>query len=104
MAELTVITWRDIPLQVMARGSGRGAPTSRVLLSERFQEAVDAAAMVAGLIGSDDYTQQITMQKRPCADDLASETAAEAASIEAEWTDDLLRASIRSGGYRPEQP
>ena len=104
MAELTVISWRDIPMQVMARASGRGGPTARVLLSERFQEAVDAAAMVAGLIGSDDYTQQIRMQKRSCADDLGAETAAAAASIESEWSDEVLRATIRAGGFRTEQP
>ncbi|WP_411278260.1 virulence factor, partial [Gaiella sp.] len=38
MAELTIISWRDIPAQVTA-GKGRGA--SRAQLSERFQEAID---------------------------------------------------------------
>ena len=51
--ELTVINWRDIPMQLVARGPDGTA--ARALLSERFQESVDAAAMVAGLIGSDDY-------------------------------------------------
>ena len=46
MAELTVIRWRDIPMQVVARGDG--ATSARALLSDRFQEAVDASAMVAG--------------------------------------------------------
>jgi Virulence factor len=100
MAELTVIRWRDIPMQVLARTSGRGGPTSRTLLSERFQEAVDAAAMVAGLIGSDDYTQQIRMDKRPCSDDLEAETVSAAKALEDEWSEEVLRAAIRSGGYR----
>jgi hypothetical protein len=103
MAELTVIRWRDIPMQVMARASGREGPTSRALLSDRFQEAVDAAAMVAGLIGSDDYTQQISMDKRPCSEDLDQETAAVVKDLESEWSDDVLRAAIRSGGYREGQ-
>jgi hypothetical protein len=34
MAELTVICWRDIPLQVVARA---GRESSRVLLPDRFQ-------------------------------------------------------------------
>ena len=51
MPELTVIFWRAIPAQVTA-GKGRGA--ARVQLSDRFQEAIDAAAMRAGLIGTDD--------------------------------------------------
>ncbi len=71
MAELTVIRWRDIPMQVLARGDG-GA-SARALLPDRFQEAVDAAAMVAGLIGSDDYTAQMRMDTRPCGDDLEAE-------------------------------
>ena len=62
MAELTVIRWRDIPMQVVARASN--GTSVRALLSERFQEAVDAAAMVAGLIGSDEYTAQMAMDRR----------------------------------------
>jgi Virulence factor len=96
MAELTVIRWRDIPMQLVARGEG-GA-SARALLPERFQEAVDAAAMVAGLIGSDDYTEQMRMERRPCGDDLEGEVAALAVALEAEWTDDVLRATIRAGG------
>jgi hypothetical protein len=96
MAQLTVIRWRDIPMQIVARGDG-GA-SARALLPERFQEAVDAAAMVAGLIGSDDYTEQMRMVKRACGDDLEAEVAAEQARLEAEWTDEVLRGAIRAGG------
>jgi Virulence factor len=98
MAELTVIRWRDIPMQLVARGEG-GA-SARALLPERFQEAVDAAAMVAGLIGSDDYTEQMQMDRRPCGDDLDAEVVDMVAILEAEWTEDVLRAAIRSGGIR----
>jgi Virulence factor len=97
MAELTVIRWRDIPLQVVVKGENGNA---RALLTERFQEAVDAAAMVAGLIGSDDYTEQMHMDRRPCSDDAEAEVASETQRLEAEWTDDQLRAAIRTGGLR----
>jgi hypothetical protein len=97
VAQLTVIRWRDLPMQVVVRGDGG---TARALLSDRFQEAVDAAAMVAGLIGSDDYTEQMAMDRRPCGDDLETEAQAEAARLEAEWTDEVLRATIRSSGVR----
>ena len=63
--ELTVIHWRDIPMQIVARGPD-GA-SARALLTDRFQEAVDASAMVAGLIGSDEYTEQMRMDKRRAA-------------------------------------
>lgn len=98
MAELTVIRWRDIPMQIVARGEGDAA--ARALLPERFQEAVDAAAMVAGLIGSDDYTEQMQMERRPCGDDLDAEVVAEQSRLENEWTDEVLRATIRSGGVK----
>jgi Virulence factor len=97
VAELTIISWRDIPLQIVAR-SGRNS--ARALLPDRFQEAVDAAAMSAGLIGSDDYTEQMRMQRSGCGDDLQAEANAAAERIQAEWQDDVLRAAIRGGGYR----
>jgi Virulence factor len=96
--ELTVIRWRDIPMQVVARGDG-GA-SARRLLPDRFQEAVDAAAMVGGLIGSDDYTEQMTMDRRACGDDLEAEVQAEADRLEADWTEDVMKVAIRSGGVR----
>ena len=98
MAELTVIRWRDIPMQLVARDDA-GA-SARRLLPERFQEAVDAAAMVGGLIGSDDYTEQMVMDRRPCGDDLEAEVQAAFDAIEAEWTDEVLRAALRAGGVR----
>ena len=63
MPELTIIFWRGIPAQVTA-GKGRGA--ARAQLSERFQEAIDAAAMRAGLIGTDEYLEQWRREGRLC--------------------------------------
>ena len=45
MANLIIISWRDIPAQVVCR---KGRETAKVPLSARFQEAVDRAAMRAG--------------------------------------------------------
>jgi Virulence factor len=101
MGQLTVIRWRDIPMQVVARGDGESA---RALLPDRFQEAVDASAMVDGLIDSDDYTAQMRMEKRPCGGDLDAEVQAVAAELEADWTDEVLRATIRAGGVRGGDP
>jgi hypothetical protein len=93
--ELTVIAWRAIPAQVTA-GKGRGA--ARVQLSERFQEAIDAAAMRAGLIGTDAYLEQWRRDSRPCSDDLAAEVAAEAERIEQDYTDERLARLVRASG------
>jgi len=98
VAELTVIKWRDIPMQIVVRDEA-GA-SARRLLPDRFQEAVDAAAMVAGLIGSDDYTEQMTMDRSQVGDDLEAEaTAAERAVLD-EWSEDQLKVAIRAGGYQ----
>ena len=53
MAEYRITSWRDIPTMVTARDAA-GA-TAKVALPDRFQEAVDEAAMRQGLAGSDAY-------------------------------------------------
>jgi cvfA/B/C family virulence factor len=54
MATYQILYWHDIPVQVRAKdASGRASAA----LPARFQEAIDQAAMAAGLIGSDDYTE-----------------------------------------------
>lgn len=95
MPELTIISWRDIPAQVTA---GKGRNASRATLSERFQEAIDAAAMRAGLIGTDAYLQEWRRESRPCGDDLAAQVAAAVARIEQDYPDERLERLIRASG------
>jgi Virulence factor len=96
MATLTVISWRDIPAQVIVK---RGRETAKVQLSARFQEAVDRAAMRAGKGSSDAYLADWKRSEgRPCGDDIRAEAAAEAARIEARFTDENLEALIRAKG------
>lgn len=97
-ATLTVIYWRDIPAQVTATGDG-GA-SARAQLSDRFQLAIDAAAMKAGVVGSDAYLEEWRRESRPCGDDLEAEVAAEAARLEAEHPREVLVVLARSGGVR----
>jgi hypothetical protein len=84
-----------MPLQVTASDGER---TARRLLSDRFEKAVDAAAMKAGLAGSDEYLEQYRQLRRPCGDDLEQEVAAEAARLEEEFTPAALRELVRAGG------
>ena len=93
--EVTVISWRDIPAQVTA---GKGRSASRVQLSDRFQEAIDTAAMRAGLIGTDAYLEEWRREARPCGDDLDSEVAAVAAQLESDYTDQRLERLARASG------
>jgi hypothetical protein len=96
-AELTVIYWRDIPAQVNAAD---GAAIARVQLPERFQQAIDAAAMHAGLVDADAYLGEWRQESRPCGPDLQAEAAAEADRLEAEHGPDMLARLTQSGGVR----
>jgi hypothetical protein len=96
MASLIIISWRDIPAQVIVK---RGRETAKVQLSARFQEAVDRAAMRAGKGTSDAYLADWKRSDpRPCGEDLQAQAAAEAARIEAQFTDEQLEQLIRAKG------
>jgi hypothetical protein len=95
MGTLTVISWRDIPAQVIAK---RGRDTCKVQLTARFQEAVDRAAMRAGKGSSDAYLADWRRAARPCSDDLQAEANAEAARLEGRYTDEDLERVIRAKG------
>src|SRR6202045_174993 len=96
MGSLVVISWRDIPAQVIVK---RGREAAKVQLSHRFQEAVDRAAMRAGKGSSDAYLADWQRSApRPCGEDLKAEADAEAARLEARYTDEDLERLIRSKG------
>ena len=99
MAELTVIWWRAIPAQVVAR---EGRTTARAQLTNRFQEAIDMAATRVGLIGTDDYLHEWHRETRSCGDDLDEEAAAEAERLEHAYPDAALDALVRAGGLADE--
>ena len=96
MAKLIVISWRDVPAQVLVKS---GRETAKVQLSHRFQEAVDRAAMRAGKAGSDAYLADWKRSEpRRCADNLQFEAQAEADRIEARYSDADLLTIIRAHG------
>ncbi|MGH8135824.1 MAG: virulence factor [Steroidobacteraceae bacterium] len=96
MASLTLISWRDIPVQVVVK---RGRESAKVKLSARFHEAVDRAAMRAGKGSSDAYLAEWQRSApRPCGDDIEQEAAAEASRLEAEYSDEVLLRLIRAKG------
>ncbi len=96
MGQLIIISWRDIPAQVIAK---RGREVAKIQLSHRFQEAVDRAAMRAGKGSSDAYLAD-WKRSAPlaCDDDLAAVAAAAAADIEARYSDADLDRIIRAKG------
>lgn len=98
MTAYQVLYWYDIPLQV--RAGGRRERVSREL-SARFQEAVDSAAMAAGLTGTDAYLEafrwsdQVEVPGTPSeiVDRIAAELEASFDTIDWRATAAALRAS-----------
>ena len=96
MAKLITVFWRDIPSQVMAR---KGRDTRKILLSERFQEAIDRAAMRAGKGSSDAYMSEWRRETISSDDaDLEAAVQARAQELEAGFSAEDLLALIRTKG------
>ena len=96
MPDVTLILWRDIPAQVMV-GSGRKAVKRE--LPERFQVAIDAAAMRAGARETDAYLAD--WRKAPFGSrdgDAEAVVASVAAEIEASFDKETLRRLVEQGG------
>jgi hypothetical protein len=96
VASLIIISWRDIPAQVIVK---QGRETAKVQLTHRFQEAVDRAAMRAGKGGSAAYLADWKRSDPlPVSGDLKELAQAEAARLEAQYTDEDLEKLIRAHG------
>jgi hypothetical protein len=95
MASLTVIWWRDIPAQVLAR-DGRRA--SKVVLHPRFQVAIDKAASRAGKRAYGEYIEEWRKVARACGEDLEKEVNAEVERLETEYDKHRLAELIQAGG------
>lgn len=96
MAEKVIVYWRDIPAQVIVKAGRKAAKRQ---LPERFEQAVDRAAMRAGLTGTDAYLEQWRRAApAACGDDLEAEADAEAARLEADYPPERLRELVAKGG------
>ena len=94
MASVQVLYWHDIPVQVRASA---GRERRSVSLSDRFQEAVDRAAMIVGVIDSDDYTDLYAWgdpQEREGSPQEAAQAVA--AELEAQYADINWRATAEA--------
>ncbi len=90
-----IIYWRDIPAQVKVKGRG-GASRQ---LPERFERAIDRAAMHAGAINTDDYLAEWRksdwQEREGEAGDVVEALVAE---LEAAYPEERLREMSRNGG------
>lgn len=96
MAKLILISWRDIPSQIVVK---QGREAAKVQLSHRFQEAIDRAAMRAGKASSDAYLADWKRSEPvACGDDMQAAAQAEAAKLEGQYSDEDLLRLIRAHG------
>jgi hypothetical protein len=96
MPEVTIVSWRDIPAQVIV---GKGRQGAKVQLSERFEQAIDRAAMKAGARDTDAYLAE---WRKTVAAEIAGDphdiARTEAARLEAEYDADRLRQLVANEG------
>lgn len=97
MARLTIVYWRDIPAQVIVKA---GRQVAKRQLDERFEKAIDRAAMRADLKDSDSYLSEWRRADPvECGDDLEAEAAAAAQRLEEDFPPDRLRDLVSAGGW-----
>ena len=100
MAELQVVYWRDIPASVQVR-AGRRSRVSREL-PQRFADAIDMAAMRAGMAGTDDYLNEWRRSDpENVGDDLAVEADAAVARLDEDYPKARVVALAQNKGLEP---
>jgi hypothetical protein len=99
MPQLITVFWRDIPAQVIAKERRQ---KEKVQLTERFAEAIDAAAMRAGKGSTDAYLEEWKRVPVKCGDDLKAEAEAAAAKLEEEYDRERLIALVKNEGHNPD--
>ena len=97
MVKKTIIYWRDIPSQVVVQ---RGRKREKVLLSSRFQEAIDRAAMRAGKGSSNAYLEEWRRESSSLesTEKLRDIADREASNFEEKYPEDRLLQLIRNHG------
>ena len=100
MAKLTVVYWRDIPAQVIVK---IGRQAAKRQLTERFEKAIDRAAMRASLRDTDSYLAEWRRAEPiSCGDDLEAEAEAAAERLESDYDDERLKVLVLNKGLEPE--
>lgn len=97
MVKKIIVLWRDIPSQVIAQ---RGRRREKAPLGERFQEAIDRAAMRAGKGSSAAYLADWRRESTTvdAAGDLRELAELTAQEFERRFTNQRLDELIRSHG------
>lgn len=97
MPDVTIVYWRDIPAQVIV---GKGRRASKRVLDERFEKAIDRAAMKVGARDADAYLSEWRKVALGAMDGDGEVLAnAQAATLETEYDDARLKALIDADGW-----
>ena len=97
MPDVTIVYWRDIPAQVIV---GKGRRGAKVQLPERFEQAIDRAAMKVGADGTDDYLAEWRKAAPyPVEGEPDAVAKAEAERLDTEYDTARLKALIDNDGW-----
>jgi len=99
MANMVIVYWRDIPAQVIV---GKGRRAAKVQLPERFEQAIDRAAMKTGAAGSDDYLAE-WRKSTPVevSGDDQSVANAQAEALARDYDQEKIKSLIANDGWEP---
>ncbi|MBD0865433.1 MAG: virulence factor [Rhodobacteraceae bacterium] len=97
MPDVTIVYWRDIPAQVIVGKGRRGAKRP---LQDRFEQAIDRAAMKGNAMGADAYLAEWRRAAPYMIDgDPAGIAEAEATRLEAEYDQNRIKMLIDNDGW-----
>ena len=97
MVDVTIVYWRDIPAQVIV---GKGRRGAKKQLPERFEQAIDRAAMKVGASDTDTYLAEWRKAAPYAVEGEAADVAeAEAARLDAEYDQARIKALIANEGW-----
>ena len=97
MPDVTIVYWRDIPAQVIVGKGRRGAKRP---LPERFEQAIDRAAMKVGAADTDAYLAEWRKaDPYPVEGDAEAVADAEATRLDTEYDKARLMALIDNQGW-----
>ncbi|NNF76994.1 MAG: hypothetical protein HKN05_03095 [Rhizobiales bacterium] len=96
MPQLTIVYWRDMPAQIIVK-AGRTKESRK--LDERFEQAIDMAAMRSGASETDAYLEEWRRETSEVSGDLAEIADTTQQNLEAEFDQERLKALIANGGH-----
>lgn len=97
MPDVTIVYWRDIPAQVIV---GKGRRGAKAALPERFEQAIDRAAMKVGAADTDAYLSEWRKAPPyPVDGEAANVVTSEAERLDKEYDQDRLKALIENDGW-----